>query len=87
MEAKLKYPAGTLLRGRVLASDRDGAFTTENGFTKSMAGDITVGLGFTPYFGSAGTPETASVQVEQLWQNIPRAADASVLASGMLRKY
>ena len=87
VEAKLKYPTEALPRGRVLASDRDGAFTMDNGFTKSMADEMTAGLGFTPYFGSAGTPETASVQVEKLWQNIPRAADASILASGMLRKY
>ena len=87
VEAKLKYPAGTLLWGRALASDRDGAFTTDNGFTKSMVDEMTAGLGFTPYFGSAGTPETASVQVGRLWQKIARAADASMLASGMLWKY
>ena len=86
-EAALGYPPGTLHRGRVIRSDRDSTFTTVYGSTLSDADETAKDLGFTCYFGSTDTPESASVKVERLWQSVGRAADASMVESGMLRRY
>jgi len=85
-EAALKYTPGVVKFG-TLSSDRDGAFTTCFGSTRSKFDERAAQLCAARRFATPGTPESGSVAQERTWRVLKEATDASMLSSGMLSRY